>query len=62
MAQSMDTKLVVYCLRLEILVLKMDKMNVSITKISLYTTISRTSIFGWREYYLKVEGGAFPTR
>uniref|UniRef100_A0A453DD54 Uncharacterized protein n=1 Tax=Aegilops tauschii subsp. strangulata TaxID=200361 RepID=A0A453DD54_AEGTS len=34
----------------EILVLEMDKMDVSITKISLYTTICRTSISGRREY------------
>mgnify|MGYP000950715473 CR=1 FL=1 len=39
-----------YSLRPEILVLEMDKMDVSITKISLDTTISRTSIFGRREY------------
>ena len=41
---------VLYSLRPEILVLKMDKMDVSITKISLDTTISRTSISGRREY------------
>jgi len=39
-----------YSLRPEILVLEMDKMDVSITKISPDTTIWRTSIFGRREY------------
>ena len=39
-----------YPLRPEIRVLKMDKMNVSITKTSLDTTICKTSISGRREY------------
>ena len=36
--------LIIYSLRPEILVLEIDKMDVSITKISLDTTILRTSI------------------
>ena len=43
-------KVTKYSLRPEILVLEMDKMDVSITKISPDTTIWRTSIFGQREY------------
>ena len=39
-----------YSLRPKILVLEIDKMNVSIIKISLDTIISRTSISGRRDY------------
>ena len=49
MKRSVFKKIGSYSLRPEILVLQMDKINVSITKISLDTTISRTSISGRRE-------------
>ena len=44
---------VLYSLHPEILVLEMDKMDVSITKTSLDTTIHRASISGRREYNTK---------
>ena len=44
-----------YSLRTKILVLEMDKMEESITKISLDTTISRTSISEWREYMIALK-------
>ena len=40
----------IYSLRSKILVVEMNIMDVYITKISLDTSISRTSIYGWREY------------